>query len=143
VALALRSRRREPLEEDPMVKSIVVLVGLIVAVAVTSQEASAIKRCAPLATQNAGSPTCKCTVQNYSTVADTGVNVVIYDAAGGLHSCLGLSLPPRGANFCHVSIAAGSTCGCVVNGEGSQTFASLSVTDGTLAVIPQAAVPCQ
>jgi len=126
-----------------MVKSIVTLIGLIATVTLTSQEASAVKRCAPLATQNSGSPTCKCTVQNYSAVADTGVNVVIYDAAGGLHSCLGLSLPPRGANFCHVSIFAGSTCGCVVSGEGSQTFASLSVTDGTTAVIPQAAVPCQ
>ncbi len=94
-----------------MVKSIVVLIVLIAAVTSGSQEAAATKRCAPLPVQATGSPTCKCTVQNYSTVADTAINVVIYDAAGGLHSCNGLSLPPRTATYCHVSVAPGASAG--------------------------------
>jgi hypothetical protein len=126
-----------------MLKSFVVLIGLIAAVTMASQEAAATKRCAPLPVQGAGGPTCKCTVQNYGTVADTGVNIVVYDSAGGLHSCNALTIPARTATYCHVSIAAFGTCGCVVSGEGSSTYASLSVTDGTTAVVPQLSVPCQ
>jgi hypothetical protein len=125
-----------------MVKSIVVLIALIAAVTLASQEAAATKRCAPLPVQGTGSPTCKCTVQNYSTVPDTAINIVIYDAAGGLHSCNGLSLPPRTATYCHVSVAPGGICGCVVSGEGSLTYASLSVTDLATAGA-QASVECQ
>jgi hypothetical protein len=125
-----------------MVKSIVVLIALIAAVTSASQEASATKRCAPLPVQETGSPTCKCTVQNYSAVPDTAISIVIYDAAGGLHSCNGLTLPPRTATYCHVSVARGGICGCVVSGEGSLTYASLSVTDlATLGA--QASVACQ
>jgi len=112
-----------------MVKVIVGLIALIAAVTFASHEAEATKRCAPLPVQAAGSPTCKCTVQNYSTVPDTAISIVIYDAAGGLHSCNDVSLPPRTATYCHVSVLPGGICGCVVNGEGSLTLASLSVTD--------------
>ena len=112
-----------------MVKLIVGLIVLIAAVTFASREAAATKRCAPLPVQAAGSPTCKCTVQNYSSVPDTAISIVIYDAAGGLHSCNDVSLPPRTGTYCHVSVLPGGICGCVVNGEGSLTLASLSVTD--------------
>jgi len=126
-----------------MGKSIVLLIAVIAAVTLAGTEAEATKRCAPLAVGGSGGPTCKCTVQNYSTVADTAINIVIYDAAGGLHSCNGITLPARTATFCHVSIAANTSCGCVVTGEGALTYASLSVTDGTTATVPQLSVPCQ
>jgi hypothetical protein len=122
--------------------SIIALVALIAAVTLATREAAATRRCAPLPVQGTGSPTCKCTVQNYSTVPDTAINIVIYDAAGGLHSCNGVTLPPRTATYCHVSVAPGGICGCVVSGEGSLTYASLSVTD--LATVgAQASVECQ
>ena len=120
----------------------VVLIGLIAAVTMTSGEAAATKRCAPLPVQSTGSPTCKCTVQNYSTAADTGVNIVIHDAAGGLHSCNALTIPPRGGIYCHVSVLPGGICGCMVSGEGGSSLASLSVTDlNTVGAI--ASVECQ
>ena len=129
-------------------KSSVVLIGLIAAVTMVTQEAAATKRCAPLPVQGTGGPgpTCKCAVQNYGTVTDTGVDIVVYDSAGGLHRCNDLAIPPRTGTYCHVSIAAGTTCGCVVSGEGSLTYASLTVTDGAIvgtAVVPQVSVPCQ
>ena len=124
-----------------MLKPIVVVLALVVALAMTSQEAGATKHCAPLPVQVSGQPTCTCTVQNYSTVTDTGVLVQVYAANGGVSSCP-LTLPPRTANLCRVGVAAGTTCGCVISGEGSLTLASLSVTD-TVTGNPQASVPCQ
>ena len=127
-----------------MKKRLVVLLGAIAALPLAGTDAEATKRCGPLPVQGTGTPTCKCTVQNYSTVADTAINIVIYDSAGGLHSCPNVSLPPRGASYCHVSIAPNATCGCVVTGEGALTYASLTATDGSVpGVVPQAAVPCQ
>ena len=124
-----------------MLKSTVVLFGLIAAVTMASGEAAAAKRCAPLPVQSTGSPTCKCTVQNYSNTTDTGVNVVIHDAAGGLHSCNALTSPPRGGVYCHVSVAPSGICGCAVTGEGASSLVSLSVTDlNTLGA--QASVEC-
>jgi hypothetical protein len=124
-----------------MLRSMVVLVGLIAVVTMTGREAAAAKRCAPVPVQTTGTPTCKCTVQNYSTNTDTGVNIVIHDAAGGLHSCNALTIPPRGGVYCHISAAQGGICGCVVTGEGASSLVSLSVTDlNTLGA--QASVEC-
>src|SRR5262245_34538524 len=74
-------------EEDPMVKSIVLFLGVVGAVTIVSQEAAATKRCAPIPVQNTGGPICKCSVQNYSTVADAGVKIDVYAENGGFTTC--------------------------------------------------------
>jgi hypothetical protein len=126
-----------------MLKSIVVMLGVIAAVSLGSQEAAATKYCSPLPVQAAGpTPTCKCAVQNYSAVADAGVTISVYAMNGGYTTCGPLTLPARTGTYCHVSIQAGTMCGCAVTGEGALTIASLSVTDPeTLG--PQASVDCR
>ena len=61
--------------------------------------------------------------------ADTGVTISVYALNGGFTTCGPSTIPARTGTFCHVSIALGTMCGCVVTGEGGMTFASLSVTD--------------
>ena len=112
-----------------MLKSIVVVLGVIAVLAVGSREAAAVKYCPPIPVQGAGGPTCKCAVQNYSAVPDTGVTINVYAANGGFTTCGPWTIAPRTGTYCHVSIAAGTTCGCAVTGEGTLTHASLSVTD--------------
>jgi len=127
-----------------MVKSLVLLLCAIGMVATISRQAAANKHCAPLAVQIAapGPADCKCVVQNYSTSPDTGVTINVYAMNGGYTTCGPFTLPARTATFCHVSIALGTTCGCVVTGEGALTLASLSVMDPTTGA-PQVALECR
>ena len=60
-----------------MRQSIVVLVALIAAVTIGSPAAEAVKYCAPLPV-GSGLPTCKCAIQNYSTVTDAGITITVY-----------------------------------------------------------------
>ena len=124
-----------------MVKSIVLFLGVVGAVTIASQEAAATKRCAPLPVQNTGGPICKCSVQNYSTVADAGVKIEVYAENGGITTCGPSTVDAKTATSCRVSILAGTSCGCVVTGEGSLTRASLSATDGTTEAA-QASLEC-
>lgn len=113
-----------------MVKSIATFLLVVGAVTITGQEAAAIRYCPPIPVQVVGPfASCKCAVQNYSTVADTGVTISVYALNGGFTSCGPSTIPARTGTFCHASIALGTMCGCVVSGEGGMTLASLSVTD--------------
>ena len=115
-----------------MLKASVVLLGVIALVGLGSQEAAAVKHCAPIPVQAVGAtPTCKCAVQNYGTVADTGVTINVYAMNGGFTTCGPHTILGRTGTYCHVSIAPGTMCGCTVTGEGTLTSASLSVTDQT------------
>lgn len=113
-----------------MVKSIVRLLLVLGAVTLTGQEAAANRYCPPIPVQVVGPyASCKCAVQNYSTAPDTGVTISVYALNGGYTTCGPSTIPARTGTFCHVSIALGTMCGCVVTGEGGSTLASLSVTD--------------
>jgi len=113
-----------------MVKSIVRLLFVLGAVTITGQEAAATRYCPPIPVQAVAQyASCKCAVQNYSTTADTGVTISVYAQNGGYTTCGPSTVPARTGTFCHVSIALGTMCGCVVTGEGGMTLASLSVTD--------------
>ena len=115
-----------------MLKSLVVLLGVIAIVTVGSREAAAVKHCAPIPVPSSGAtPSCKCAVQNYGTVADTGVTINVYAMNGGFTTCGPQTVAARTGTYCHVSIALGTMCGCTVTGEGTLTSASLSVTDQT------------
>jgi hypothetical protein len=115
-----------------MLKSVVVLLAVMAVVPLGSREAAAAKYCAPIPVQGSGAtPTCKCAVQNYGAVPDTGVVINVYASNGGYTTCGPWTIPARTATYCHASIAPGSTCGCTVTGESSLTQASLSVTDQT------------
>jgi len=113
-----------------MVKSIVGFLLVVGTLTFTGQEAAAVRYCPPIPVQVVGPfASCKCAVQNYSTVADTGVTISVYALNGGFTSCGPSTIPARTGTFCHASIALGTMCGCVVSGEGGMTLASLSVTD--------------
>jgi hypothetical protein len=115
-----------------MLKSLVVFLAVIAVVAVGSRDAAAVKHCAPIPVQVYGpTPSCKCAVQNYGTVADTGVTINVYAMNGGFTTCGPQTILARTGTFCHASIAPGTMCGCTVTGEGTLTSASLSVTDQT------------
>ena len=127
-----------------MVKSIAMFLFVVAAVATTAQEAAATRYCSPIPVQVVGPyvASCKCAVQNYSTLPDTGVTISVYAQNGGYTTCGPTTVPARGGTFCHVSIALGTMCGCVVTGEGGLTFTSLSVTDPETGA-PQATVECK
>ena len=113
-----------------MVKSIARFLLVVGAVTTTGQEAAAVRYCPPIPVQVVGPyASCKCAVQNYSTVADTGVTIAVYALNGGFTTCGPSTIPARTGTFCHASIALGTMCGCVVTGEGGSTLASLSVTE--------------
>jgi len=126
-----------------VVKSIVAFLLVVGAVTFTGQEAAAVRYCPPIPVQVvAPFASCKCAVQNYSTVADTGVTISVYALNGGFTTCGPSPIPARTGTFCHVSIALGTMCGCVVTGEGALTLASLSVTDPSTGAA-QATVECK
>ena len=126
-----------------MVKSIAGFLLIVGAVTFTGQEAAAVRYCPPIPVQVVGPfASCKCGVQNYSTVTDTGVTISVYALNGGFTTCGPSPIPARTGTFCHVSIALGTMCGCVVTGEGALTLASLSVTDPSTGAA-QATVECK
>ena len=91
-----------------MVKSIAMFLFVVAAVATTAQEAAATRYCSPLPVQVVGPyASCKCAVQNYSTVADTGVTISVYAQNGGYTTCGPTTVPCEGGNVLSCQHCAG------------------------------------
>jgi hypothetical protein len=92
-----------------VVKSIVAYCSSSVPSPSPARRRPAVRYCPPIPVQVvAPFASCKCAVQNYSTVADTGVTISVLRPQRRLHDVRAEHPAARTGTFCHVSIALGT-----------------------------------